>query len=262
MSAETDPIRTAYYSEANSWATDRERARSRWQRAAWVVAAVASTVALCEAVALVALMPLKTVVPYTLLVDRQTGFVQELKPLDRQTVAPDAALTRSLLAQYVIAREGFDIASLRDDYRKVALWSGGEERNQYVAGTRATNPSSSLATLPRQTLIQAEVRSISPLGNGTSLVRFVTTRTDPGGRVGAAVPWVAVISYRFSSGAMSAADRLANPLGFQVLRYRRDAEIPIAVPPAPNPVDLRTRLNNQTLSSQTPGNANVARNQP
>ena len=27
-------------------------------------------------------MPLKTVEPYTLLVDRQTGFVQALKPLD------------------------------------------------------------------------------------------------------------------------------------------------------------------------------------
>ena len=49
---------------------------------AWIVATVALVVALFEALALIVLTPLKTVVPYTLLVDKQTGYVQELKPLD------------------------------------------------------------------------------------------------------------------------------------------------------------------------------------
>jgi type IV secretion system protein VirB8 len=33
---------------------------------------------------------------------------------------------------------------------------------------------------------------------------------------------------------MSAGDRLTNPLGFQVIRYRRNAELP-SEPPAANP---------------------------
>ena len=69
----------------------------------------------CEALALILLMPLKTVEPYTLLVDRNTGFVQALKPLDPAEVAPDTALTQSFLVQYVIARESFDIDTLQTE---------------------------------------------------------------------------------------------------------------------------------------------------
>ncbi|MGH8473221.1 MAG: type IV secretion system protein, partial [Gammaproteobacteria bacterium] len=44
--------------------------------------------------------------------------------------------------------------------------------------------------------------------------------------------WVSVIGYGFSSAEMSEADRLLNPLGFQVTSYRRDAEtLPEAVSP-------------------------------
>ena len=96
-----------YYRDAESWAEDRNAGLERSSRTAWWVAGGAAIIALLEAIALVLLVPLKTVEPYTLLVDRQTGYVQALKPLSRETIAPDAALVRSFLVQYVIAREGF-----------------------------------------------------------------------------------------------------------------------------------------------------------
>lgn len=244
---DTESELAAYIKSAESWASDRSRANRSAMRAAWLVAGLLGTVALAEAFALVALLPLKTVVPYTLLVDRQTGYVQALKPLDQDAITPDQALTRSFLAQYVIAREGFDIATLKDDYRKVALWSTGDARDRYVAGMQAGNPASPLATLPRKTLVEVEVRGISSLSSSTALVRFVTTRIDPGGQPQPARPWQAVVSYRFSGASMSAADRLLNPLGFQVLRYRRDAEFVPEPAPAPSPVA-------QSLSVQPPSN--------
>jgi len=215
----------AWFRSSESWAHDRERSAHRALRLAWIVAGVLGTVAIGEAIALAALAPLKTVVPYTLLVDKQTGSVQTLKPLERETIAPDRALTRSFLAQYVMAREGFDITTLQDDYRKVALWSYGEARDRYLKGMQPTNPVGPLATLPRKALVQIEVRGISPLSNDSALIRFSSTRTDPGGQPQPPQYWQAVISWRFSTEAMSAADRLINPLGFQVTRYRRDAEI-------------------------------------
>lgn len=214
-----------YFRAADEWSADRERSWRMALRTAWIAAGVLGVIALAEAGAIIMMMPLKTVVPYTLMVDRQTGYVQAIKPLDRETVAPDKALVRSFIAQYVIAREGFDIDSLKEDYRKVTLWSTGEARNRYVAGIQASNPASPLTALPRRAIITTEIRGISSLGPDTVLVRFVTTRTDPGGQAQAPQPWQAVVTYRFAAGAMSAADRLANPLGFQVLRYRRDAEI-------------------------------------
>jgi type IV secretion system protein VirB8 len=223
---------TDYYREAQSWSADREAANVKSRKTAWIVAGAATAVAVLEAVALVVLLPLKTVVPYTLLVDKQTGYVQALKPLDGQSITPNEAMERSFLAQYVIARESFDIDSLRDSYRKVALWSDGEARSRYVADTQASNPMSPLATLPRRALVEIEVRSISSIGADTAMVRYVSTRTDPGGRRHSPQSWVSVIKYRFSGDAMSAEDRLTNPLGFQVVRYRRDAEMAPAVSPA------------------------------
>jgi type IV secretion system protein VirB8 len=213
-----------YYRDAQSWSADLETANEKSRKIAWIVAAAAALIAIMEALALILLVPLKTTVPYTLLVDKQTGFVQPLSPAGNQVVTADEALVRSFLAQYVVSREGFDIGTLRGDYRKVALWSSGEARRRYIAEMQASNPASPLASLPRQSIVDVEVRSISSISDDTAMVRFSATRTDPGGLRQTEQPFVAVVKYRFSSAPMSAADRLVNPLGFQVLRYRKNAE--------------------------------------
>ena len=158
-------------------------------------------------------MPLKTVEPYTLMVDRTTGYVQALKPLDKATVAPDAALTQSFLVQYVIAREGFDMATLNANYRKVALFSAGAARTGYLQTIQVSNPQSPLVLYPRSTVIDARVKSVSPIGNNAALVRFDVVRTDAGAQPQPASPWVAVVRYRYSTEPMKLEDRFVNPLG-------------------------------------------------
>lgn len=221
----------AYYREAESWATDRQDLLRASRRTAWIVAGAACAVAVCEAIALVVLMPLKTVEPYTLLVDRHTGFVEALKPLDANRIAPDTALTQSFLVQYVIARESFDSSALQSNYRKTTLWSADPARSDYVASVVASNPASPLARYPRSTVVETRVKSVSPLGGHSALVRFETQRRDAGGHVQPAQAWVTIIQYRFSGEPMTREDRFVNPLGFQVLRYRRDAEQ--VTPPEP-----------------------------
>ena len=232
---------------ADSWAVSVTDQLERSRRTAWIVAAIAAVIALLLAIALVILLPLKTVEPYTLLVDRETGYVEELAPLERQVIAPDAALTRSFLVQYVIARESFDIDNLSEDYRKVTLWSAGDARQAYMAGVQVSNPLSPLATYPRRTLVRVEVRSVSSLGADRSLVRFSTIRQDPGAQPMPPMHWAAIVFYRYTGAEMSAADRMLNPLGFQVNRYRKDAEtlpeefVPasaVATPVSPAPVEV------------------------
>ena len=220
----------AYYVEAESWGKDRQDALRASRRVAWTVAWGAAAVALLEAIALVVLMPLKTVEPYTLLVDRNTGFVQALTPLDPQRISGDAALTQSFLVQYVIARESFDADTVQAEYRKVALWSAEQARTDYLAAMQASNPDSPITLYPRSTVIETRVKSVSPMSADVAMVRFETQRRDAGGAAQPVRAWVAIIRYRYSGAPMSVADRFVNPLGFQVLRYRRDAE---ALPPQP-----------------------------
>ncbi len=232
-----------YYASAESWSEERVRAENRSRRIAWIVAAVAAVIALLEAMALVALIPLKREVPYTLMVDKETGYVQALHPLDAEKLTADAALTRSFLVQYVIAREGFAADTVQSNYRKVGLWSTGTARDQYVSAMRSANPTSPLASLPRGATIDVEVRSISSLNENTAFVRFTTVQTNPGGQQQMAQNWIAAISFRYTDADMSAADRLVNPLGFQVVRYRKDAEVLPQVTTQPaiqSPPDTRT----------------------
>ena len=226
----------AYYRDAESWAKDREKGIATSRRIAWIVASAAALVALCEALALYALMPLKTVVPYTLLVDRQTGYVQALKPLEPGRIAGDTALTQSFLVQYAIARESFDMATVQSDYRKVVLFSQGNARADYIAGIQGSNPESPLNRLRRTGSIETRVKSVSPLRANSALVRFETIRRDAGARPQPGQPWVAVVQYRYSDAPMSIEDRYVNPLGFTVTRYQRSPEAPppavVAEPPA------------------------------
>lgn len=225
--------RDAYYEAAGSWATDRDDRLRASRRVAWIVAGCAGVIAVAEAIALVALIPLKTVVPYTLLVDRHTGYVQALAPLAADRIAPDTALTQSFIVQYVIARESFGADALQANYRKAVLWSAGTARAQYIAGMQAANPLSPIARLPRTSVIETQVKSVSPLGGNSALVRFDTRRRDAGGALQPAQPYVVVIRYQFSTDAMTREDRFVNPLGFQVTRYRRDAEALPQPDPAP-----------------------------
>jgi type IV secretion system protein VirB8 len=232
--------REALYAEARSWAVDSEHQQRKSNRIAWIIAAVATVIALLEALALVALTPLKQVVPYTLLVDRTTGYVQVLDGTQPQKVTQTTALTQSMLAQYVIARETFEINSLAEQYKKVSLWSGDTARRDYLALMPTNNPLSPLNVYPRSALVTTTVESVTPTGPDTAQVRFITERRDQGQALAQRGWWAAQIRYRYSGEPMSLEDRLANPLGFQVIEYRRDQEaVPqpgaAPAPPAPAP---------------------------
>lgn len=229
-----------YFDKAETWATDTQILSLRSRRTGWTVAAVAIGIAALQALALAMLAPLKTVQPITLLVDRQTGFVQAVDPDTPQRIAADEALTQSFLAQYVAAREGFDRATLALDYRKVALLSAGSARSTYLSQMPATNPASPFRRFPSGAVVATRIKSVSKLGPDTAIVRFDTQQQSPSGGVLMPQPWIAVIRFAYSTAPMTLEDRLVNPLGFKALTYRRNAEAPppeqaapLRVPPVP-----------------------------
>jgi type IV secretion system protein VirB8 len=221
---QSDAELKSYFREARTWADDREARASRLQRVAWVIAGVATTIAALEAIALAGLAPLKTVVPMTVLVDRQTGHVTTLDPSQPSRLTPDSALTKSMLAQYVAARESLDRSTIAGDYRKVTLWSGESARSSYFNLMKPGSPDNPLARLPRQLTVQASIKSVSLLENGQALVRYDLVQRNELASEGRATPYVSVIRYRFRDRLLSEADRFINPLGFEVIRYSKDPE--------------------------------------
>jgi type IV secretion system protein VirB8 len=248
MNADTCEKLDDYYAQAGSWADERTQSIYASRKVAWIVAMVATAIALLLAIAILFLLPLKTVVPHTVLVDKQTGFVQALDPAAPQKITPNKALTQSFLVQYVEAREGFDISTVQGQFRKVALWTGGQAKSRYVNMMQATNPESPLAQLPRNTIIDVQVRSVSQISDNSALVRFASIRRDQGGIEQPAQNWVAVVRYRYSNAPMMVEDRYVNPLGFEVTDYRKDAE---ALPVETSPPVQQTASPVLSLPTQT-----------
>lgn len=217
--------RPAYYADAASWSHDVHGALRASRNLAWIVALGLGAIAVLEAVALVTLMPLKTVVPYTITVDRQTGYIETAPGLNPGKLSQDTAVTQAFLAQYVMAREGYDVTDLQATYRKVALWSAGEARNQYLRDMAASNPQSPMKLYPATTVMQPVIKSISLLSRTSALVRFDVERRDYGSASGQRQSYTSVIGFRYTGAPMRMEDRFLNPLGFQATSYRRDSEM-------------------------------------
>lgn len=217
--------RLAYYAQAATWSQDIHGALRASRSLAWIVAIGLGAIAILEAVALVVMMPLKTVVPYTITVDRQTGYVETARGLMPGRLSQDAAVSQAFLAQYVLAREGYDATDLQARYRQVALWSAGEARKQYLRTMAASNPQSPMKLYPATSVVQPVIKSISLLGPNSALVRFDVERRDYGAASGERQSYAAVVGFHYTGAPMRMEDRFLNPLGFQATSYRRDSEM-------------------------------------
>lgn len=226
MTTEANPT---YFDLARSWAEERDQSAVRSRRIAWTVALIACAVALLEAVALALAMPLKRVEPIAVLVDRTTGHVERVDLDQPHALAANEALQQSLLAQYVTARESYDPVGIRQAYRRVALWSGGQARSSYVAGMAQNPPSARLAGPARDIALATRIKSVSMLSPSSALVRFEVARIGYGGERRDVRPYVATLTFGYRGQPMQVDDRFDNPLGFEVRTYRVDAEAP---PPA------------------------------
>jgi type IV secretion system protein VirB8 len=249
--------RKAYYEAAASWSADVHGALRASRRVAWIVAGAAATVAVLEALALASLTPLKTVVPYTITVDRQTGYVQQISGLKPGALTQDQAVTQSFLVQYVLARETFDATDLRENYRKVLLWSAGDARAQYQTLMQRTTPNSPLNLYSPTTMVSVTIKSVSLLSPTTALVRFDTIRHEQESSSGSEQAYAAVIAFRYSGAPMTMGDRFINPLGFQVVRYRRDAESLAPLMISPSSIDAAPAPGSAPLPSPVPTAAPV-----
>lgn len=216
--------REDYYAASKSWAEGQTVGPARETRIAWRVAAGASVIALLLALALAFLVPLKTVQPYVLSVDRQTGAIEPAMTVQSGQLSQNEAVIQAQLAAYVVARETFDATDLANKYRQVQIMSSRPVAAAYVAHMATNNPESPLRTLNRGDMVSIMVRSVSLINENAALVRFTATRGAIGGGAERPVNYVSAISFGFNGRPLRQSDRYDNPLGFQVTRYRRDAE--------------------------------------
>lgn len=213
-----------YLKEARSFDYDLRVRSDRSRRAAWIIAGVASAIAVAACTAVAMLAPLKTVEPFVIRVDSATGVPEVMTSLSDGLQEYDEAVSNYFLARYVRTREGYSFASREAIFREVQLLSSREEQAEFSSFYNASNPESPQFIFGRNGTSEIAIRSIAYIDENLAQVRFARTVTVGGESV--RTLWVSTVQFSFQSDAViSDQDRLINPLGFIVNDYRSDPEM-------------------------------------
>ena len=214
----------AYFAEAQSWDRERIVVANQSKRLAWIVAGVASAIAVVGVASVAMLSPLKTVVPYVVTVDRSTGATEVTQQLrGDKTITYDEAVRKYFLANYVRAREGWIPQARQEYFNQVLALSAPEEQRRWITFYKKDNPDSPQNQLTASDTVFVSVRAVAFISPNVAQVRF-TKRLERDGQA-TETPAIATITFDVLSKPESEAGRYANPLGFQVKSYRADVEI-------------------------------------
>ena len=225
-------VSDSYYHDGARWERDIYR-RLELSRNAWrVVASLIGLALLAALVALFMLIPLKSTEVVTLLVDKATGYVEVARPLENGgPISEREAVTQANIVRFIRARETYDPPALRDNFELASLLSAGSASKELAEQFSPTNPNSPMKLWGPSGRIKIYVKSVNFLTHGwmdnpkapaTAAVRFMATRSADREQV--IEHWVANVRFRYTQEPMRNEWRFDNPLGFQVIEYRKDQE--------------------------------------
>lgn len=225
-----------YFDEARSWDEDRTDRIQRSEKRAWRLVAAVSAIAVLEAVGLASLAPLKSVEPFVIRVDNNTGVVDVVSTFTKTdgVVNEEAqeALDKYWLGQYIRHREGYQWETRQYDRKLVGLMSAPTVQQSYAAYTDPQqNPQAPVTVYGRNTEVDTNVKAISIINTEkvdgetrtTALVRY-TKQVQRAGERSPITHWAATVTFVYLNSPMSVEERQLNPLGFQVISYRNDQE--------------------------------------
>lgn len=211
-----------YFADGITWEHDLARRNRNSRAIAWIIATIMTVVALASLGTLALLVPLKTYEPYMVVVDRATGFVEVKRPMAEGPLTQDEAVTTFNVVRYIKARETYDPRALKDNFDLAQLLATGDAARELTEIYSPANPQNPVKIFGSNTEVTVSVKSVTFPNNRTALVRFSTdekTATSITTR-----NWVSLVRFRYTSAPMRNEYRFDNPLGFQVLEYRRDQE--------------------------------------
>ena len=232
----TKSLEQEYFEQATSWDDNRVSMSEQSAKRAWIVAFFSLSLALILGIALIVLVPLKSVDSFIIRVDNNTGAVDFISKLTNNQGSIDIddqkALDKHWLSKYIRAREGYQWETRQFDRDTVGVMSGIEIQQKYDAFTDPKkNPQAPVSIYGNTARVFTKIKSISFIKETdiekenfkTALVRYTKTITKRGER-DLTSHWAATITFKYVKSAVKIDERLQNPLGFQVTQFKIDQE--------------------------------------
>jgi len=242
-----------YLAAAKAWETDEITRLKGSRKLAWMVAGVGAAIATVSVVAVAMLTPLKTVEPFVVRVDKNTGQSDVVTLLDQKTVSSSEAIDKYFLARYINYREEYSNAEAFPNYEAVTAMSTQDIASVYFNAINPSNKASPVSVYGRQGEVEVKVNSVVFMGNNVAQVRFQRQARMSGSAPWDASSWIATVTYEYTNAPTAEKDRLVNPVGFRVINYRLDPENIQSGKPAQAPGSIQLSPADPTPSpSDTP----------
>jgi type IV secretion system protein VirB8 len=230
------PELAEYFREAASWDADRVVQARRSARRAWTAAAAGWACALACALSLALLMPLKRVDPFVVRVDSSTGVV-DVVPVYDGKAGLEQTVTRYFLAHYLSVCERFNFATAESDYEECGAFHGAQRNQAWYALWNPNNPASPLNVHKDGSTVRVQIEAVSffqRVSGVTDLaqVRYLKAERQGSGGDERITHWIATIQYAYTAPSKEPAIRRWNPLGFKVVEFTTEPEVPPASTPA------------------------------
>lgn len=225
-----------YFKEARSWDAETSVAIKKSEQRAWRCCALLTLIAIMQGIGLLCLLPLKTIEPFVIRVDNNTGLVDVVSTLASQgqiKLKAQEVMDKYWLTQYLQHRESYQWDTRSYDRNLIGIMSSEPVQQEYAAATDPkTNSQAPIKLYQQSAQVRVNIQAISFIAsnkvNGeqhkTALVRYSKQELQQGEQH-PTTHWVATITFTYRNSPMKLADRRLNPLGFQVLNYRNDQAI-------------------------------------
>lgn len=235
MSAEKSLV--AYFDEAASWDADRAAQAARSARIAWGIAVAAVVVAIAASCAVMLLAPLKRVEPFVIRVDDTTGLV-DVVPVYAGTAKLPETVTRYLLTHYVQVCERFYWSTAERDYEECGAFNSAGRNQAWAAEWALSNPSSPLNLHKDGSEVSIHVVSVIFFQRSTGAtdlaqVRYIRLARTGDDAAEHATHWIANVQFTYAKPSTDALTRQWNPLGFHIVEFRTEQEVPGESPSGP-----------------------------
>ena len=220
----------AYYAVAKSWDQDRHALNRRATTLAYGVAGAGWVCAIVTGLALMALMPLKRVEPFLIRVDSSTGVIDTVPVYAGSSTLPET-VTRYFLNHYITVCERFDFATAESDYEECGAFHTAARNQEWSERWSRSNPASPLNVYKDGTALRAQVSAVSFFERASGVsdlaqVRYTLAKRQTEGADEQITHWIANIQYAFSDPSKDPKVRRWNPLGFKIMAFRAEPEVP------------------------------------
>jgi type IV secretion system protein VirB8 len=164
--------------------------------------------------------------PFVIEIDSKSGLATTVNPVTVNEYSANIAVVRSLVIQYIKAREEYLLPLYEKNFNLVRILSDPTVYREYSKSFGSGNPASPYNVLNKYGSINVVWKSIIFPQKNTAQVR-ISLETRDISNTARSVDRIILMSFDFKpDNKISEADRIINPLGFIVTMYKIEDENP------------------------------------